>query len=97
MYRSTVGGLQYLTLTRPDLAYSVNKVCQYLHSPTTLHLTTVKRILMLVKGTVDLGMKITKSSSLLVSSFSNADWVGCLDDRRCTRDFAIFLGSNLVS
>jgi hypothetical protein len=44
-YRSIVGGLQYLTLTRPDIAFSVNKVCQYLHSPTTAHLTTVKRIL----------------------------------------------------
>jgi histone deacetylase 1/2 len=36
-YRSVVGGLQYLTLTRPDLSYSVNKVCQYLHAPTTEH------------------------------------------------------------
>jgi hypothetical protein len=79
-YRSIICGLQYLTLTRPDLTYSVNKVCQYLHSPTTLHLMSVKRILRLVKGTVDLGMKITKSLSLLVSGFSDADWADCLDD-----------------
>ena len=36
-YRSIVGGLQYLTLIRPDISYSVNKVCQYLHAPTTAH------------------------------------------------------------
>ena len=36
-YRSLVGALQYLTLTRPDLSYSVNKVCQYLHALTTDH------------------------------------------------------------
>jgi histone deacetylase 1/2 len=36
-FRSIVGELQYLTLTRPDLAFSVNKVCQYLHAPTTEH------------------------------------------------------------
>jgi histone deacetylase 1/2 len=44
-YRSIVGALQYLTLTRPDLSFSVNKVCQYLHAPTTSHWTAVKRIL----------------------------------------------------
>jgi hypothetical protein len=55
-YSSIVGGLQYLTLTRPDLAFSVNKVCQCLHAPTTLHLTAVKRILRFVRGTIDLGL-----------------------------------------
>jgi histone deacetylase 1/2 len=36
-YRSIVGGLQYLTLTRPDISFSVKKICQYLHAPTTAH------------------------------------------------------------
>lgn len=43
-YRSVVGALQYLTLTRPDLSFSVNKVCQYLHALTTAHWTTAKHI-----------------------------------------------------
>jgi hypothetical protein len=43
-YRSIVSALQYLTLTRPDITFVVNKVCQFLHAPTTIHLTTVKRI-----------------------------------------------------
>jgi hypothetical protein len=96
-YRSIVGGLQYLTLTHPDLAFLVNKVCQYLHAPTTLHYTAVKRILWYVKGTIDLGLRITRSSSMGISGFSDTDWAGYLDGRRSTGGFAIFLGSNLMS
>jgi hypothetical protein len=96
-YRSIVEGLQYLTLTRPDLTFSVNKVCQFLHSPTTVHLTAVKRILRYLRGTLDMGLQIVKSPSTLVSGFSNADWTGCIDDRRSIGAFVIFLGSNLVS
>jgi hypothetical protein len=81
-YQSIDGGLQYLTLTHPDLAFSVNKVCQYLQAPMTLHLTDVKRILRYIKGTINVGLRIIKSPSMLVSGFSDADWAGCLDDKR---------------
>jgi histone deacetylase 1/2 len=83
-YRSIVGGLQYLTLTRPDLAFSVNKVCQFLHAPTTVHWSAVKRILRYVKGSMDIGLYIRRSGSKLVSAFSDADWAGNVDDRRST-------------
>jgi histone deacetylase 1/2 len=96
-YRSIVGALQYLTLTRPDLAFSVNKVCQYLHAPTTAHWTAVKRILRYVKDTSGLGITFRRSPSTLLSAFSDADWAGCLDDRRSTGGFAVFIGPNLVS
>jgi histone deacetylase 1/2 len=96
-YRSVVGALQYLTLTRPDISFAVNKVCQFLHSPTTIHWSAVKRILRYIKGTTKLGIKFSKSESMLVSAFSDADWAGCVDDRRSTGGFAVFLGNNLIS
>jgi hypothetical protein len=37
VYRSTVGALQYLTLTRPNLSFAINKVCQFLSRPTDVH------------------------------------------------------------
>ena len=36
-YRSTVGALQYVTITRPDISFAVNKVCQFMQAPTTEH------------------------------------------------------------
>jgi hypothetical protein len=96
-FRCVVGALQYLTLTRPDLSFPVNKVCQFLHQPTIVHLTAVKRILRYLRFTLDTRFKIDKCSSTLVSAFSDADSAGDIDDRRSTRGFAIFLGSNLIS
>jgi histone deacetylase 1/2 len=96
-FRSIVGTLQYLTLTRPDLAFSVNKVCQYLHAPTTTHWTAAKRILRYVNDTVKLGITFTPSSSTFLSAFSDVDWAGDIDDRRSTGGFAVFVGPNLVS
>jgi len=72
-YRSIVGALLYLTLSRPDISYPVNKVCQFLHAPTTTHWGAMKRILRYVQGTLNLGIKIGRSHSTMVSAFSDAD------------------------
>jgi histone deacetylase 1/2 len=74
--RSIVGGLQYLTLTRSDISFAVNKVCQFLHSPSLVHWLAVKRIIRYIKGTIKNGLHIRKSGSRLVSAFSDADWAG---------------------
>lgn len=44
-YHSIVGALQYVTITRPDNSFAVNQVCQFMHKPTTVHWSAVKRIL----------------------------------------------------
>jgi hypothetical protein len=61
-HRSIVGGLQYLTITRPNISFSVNKICQYLHAPTTAHWLAAKRILRFVKGTLKFWLHLSKSS-----------------------------------
>jgi histone deacetylase 1/2 len=96
-YRSVVGGLQYLTLTRPDISFAVNKVCQFLSQPTEVHWEAVKRILRYVKGTINTGLQFRRSPSTGISVFTDADWAGYVDDRRSTGGFAIFVGPNLIS
>jgi hypothetical protein len=96
-YQSAVSALQYWTLMRPDISFVVNKVCQLLHSPTMVHWVVVKQILRYIKHIARLGLKIANSRSLLVNGFSDADWVGSLNDQGSTDGYAIFLGTNLVS
>nr|GEV27106.1 retrovirus-related Pol polyprotein from transposon TNT 1-94 [Tanacetum cinerariifolium] len=112
-YRQVVGSLQYVTLSRPDIAFAVNKVCQYMHALTENHWSAVKWILHYLHGTVEHGMLIRHFSGSTLQAFSdmlwkgnldtslkaflNADWAGDSDDRRSTGGFAIYLGSNLIS
>lgn len=90
-YWSIVGALQYLTLTRPDIAYSVNKVCQYLQAPTNMHWSAVKQILWYLKATANMGLKIQRTDSMHLNAFSDVDWVGCSDDRRSTSGLVVVL------
>lgn len=88
--------LQYLTITRPDLAYAVNKLSQYMHSPTQYHIQQLKKLLRYVKGTISHGLPVS-SGSLDLIAFSDADWGGDIVDLRSTTGFCIFLGNTLIS
>jgi hypothetical protein len=95
-YRHIVGALQYVTLTRPDIAYSVNQLCQHMHAPTSTHLIAAKRVLRYLKGSVDYGLQYHKGP-LAITTYCDSDWAGNPDDRRSTTGFGIYLGSNLIS
>ncbi|XP_023530038.1 uncharacterized protein LOC111792709 [Cucurbita pepo subsp. pepo] len=96
-YRSVVGALQYLSLTRPDISFCVNRVCQFMSSPTSIHWAAVERILHYLHDTIDMGLCLIKFSTDLLSAFLDADWTGNPDDRRSTGGYAIFFGGNLIS
>ncbi|CAL2258747.1 unnamed protein product [Prunus armeniaca] len=96
LYRSIVGALQYLTFTRPDIAFSVHQVCQFMQNPMVSHFTAVKRILRYLKGTMHFGLSYTRGN-LNLTAFSDADWAGDPNDRRSTTGLVVFLGSNPVS
>lgn len=64
--------------------------------PCLLYWQPVKRILRYLKHIVDYGLHIIASSSPTLANFTDADQVGCLDDRKSTGSCYIFYGNNLI-
>lgn len=96
LFRSTPGALQYLSITRPDISFIVNRVRQFLHNPCTPHWTVVKRILWYLKHTIHFGLLFRQSRSSCLCAYFVADWAGCTSDGRSTVRYCIFLGHNLT-
>lgn len=82
-YRHVVGALQYYTITRPDISYAVNQLCQFMYSPRDSHWIAAKRVLRYLKGTVDYGL-FYAPFAINLNVFYNSDWAGNPDDRRST-------------
>jgi len=96
-YRQIIGALQYLTFTRPDICYAVNKVCQFMHAPTEDHWSAVKRILRYLQATATYGLHITRDSPLSLHGFTDADWAGSIDNHKSTGGYLVYLGSTPIS
>jgi hypothetical protein len=96
-YRSLTGALQYLAFSRPVITYIVQQVCLHMHTPREPHLTAVKRILRYLRDSLNYGLLLRPSRTSELVVYTDADWVGCLDTRRSTSGYVVFLGANLVS
>ena len=96
-FRSIAGKLQYLTLTRPDIQFAVNFVCQKMHQPTISDFHLLKRILRYIKGTITMGISYSRDSPTLLQAYSDSDWGNCKQTRRSVGGLCTFMGTNLVS
>ncbi|KAL5539106.1 hypothetical protein UlMin_042327 [Ulmus minor] len=96
-YRSIVRALQYITITRPKIAYSVNCVCQFMQRTLDHHWKVDKRILRYLKGTADEGIYLKGSKILSLTGYCDADWGNDLDNMRSTTGYCIYLGYSIVS
>jgi hypothetical protein len=90
LYRSVIGALQYATLTRPDLSYSVNKLSQFMHSPSEEHWTSAKRVLCYIAAILTYGIQFYKTSSSQIHAFSDSDWASDSSDRRSTSGYCVY-------
>ncbi|GJU69749.1 ribonuclease H-like domain-containing protein [Tanacetum coccineum] len=97
LYHRLAGALQYLTFTWPDISYSVQQVCLFMHDPRETHFSALKRILWYVRGTLTSGLQLYSSTTSFLVAYSDADWAGCPTTRRSTSGYCVFLGNNLLS
>lgn len=96
-YMSLSGALQYLTFTRPDIAYAVQQVCLFMHDPRQVHMSALKRIIRYIQGTLGHDLQMYRSKQRTFTAYSDADWTGCPDTRRSTSGYCVYLGENLIS
>ena len=73
LYRSIIGSLQHVTITKLELGYCVNRVCQFIQAPLDTHWKVVKRILRYLKGTSSCALHLQKSPQLLLTGYSDLD------------------------
>lgn len=97
LYRSLVGSLHYLTFTCPNIAYAVNSMCQFMKSPTDVHLCFVKRIIRYLQGTAECGITYSSNTDVHLTTFSDADWAANLNTRCSVTGYVVYLGSILIS
>ncbi|GJX39075.1 retrovirus-related pol polyprotein from transposon TNT 1-94 [Tanacetum coccineum] len=83
-YHGMIGTLMYLTASRPDLTFAVCMCARYQAKPTEKHLHAVKRIFKYLRGTVNRGLWYPNDSSIALTAYADADYVGCQDTRRST-------------
>ncbi|KAF5461735.1 hypothetical protein F2P56_017810 [Juglans regia] len=96
-FRRVIGSLQYLSLTRPDISFAVNKLSQFMHKPTITHWTTIKRLLRYLKQTIFHVIQLQKDTTWHLTTYSDADWARNVDDRTSTSAYISFLGHNPIS
>ena len=96
-YQRLVGKLIYLSHTRPDIAYGVSIVSQFMHNPSEEHMTAVIRILCYLKSSPDRGLMFFKNNHLRIDGYTDADWAGSKSDRKSTSEYFTFVGGNLVT
>ncbi|PKI33311.1 hypothetical protein CRG98_046299 [Punica granatum] len=95
-YRQLVGRLLYLTITRPDLTYSIQILSQFMSAPRQSHWDVTIRVLRYVKQSLGQGIFIGPQS-LELTAFCDFDWASCPMTRRSVIGYFVSIGGSPIS
>ena len=96
-YQRLLGKLIYLTLTRPDISYSVSSLSQFMHKPLQSHIKLALRVLRYLKGSPGKGITFNKNDDLGLKAYVDADWAKCPSTRRSVTGYMLFFGNSLIA
>ena len=91
MYQRLIGRLIYLTHTRPDIAYFVSVISQFMNDPREPHLQAAYRVLHYLKGNPGKGILFKKNDTLALEAYTDANYASSIVDRRSTTWYCTFL------
>ncbi|KAJ0737299.1 putative RNA-directed DNA polymerase [Helianthus annuus] len=84
LYKSLVGSLMYLTVSRPDIMYVVSLISRFMAKPREDHFLAAKRVLRYIRGTYKFGLRYVKGKKDDLVVFADSsyarDFKGKMDD-----------------
>jgi hypothetical protein len=86
-----------MVLTRPDIAFAVSALSQYLKHPGIWHYHAAVQVFRYLAGTKDVGLLYSRNENPQVKAFVDSDWGNCLDTRRSVTGFFILVGDHIVN
>ncbi|XP_055804313.1 secreted RxLR effector protein 161-like [Solanum dulcamara] len=84
-------------MTRPDLAFSVQVLSQYMHCPKESHIKIALRVVRYIKKAPGLGLLMPPEDTNKLLAYCNSDWGGCVETRRSVTDYLVKFGGALIS
>lgn len=91
-YKFIVGVFQYVTVTRPEISYCVNKVWQFMHMPLESHWNSIRQMLRYLRDTLDFCLHLEAQKSLELTAFCHSNCAVNPNDRRSTSSYCLILG-----
>ena len=96
-YRKLIEKLIYLNHTRPDVAFTVNRLSQYMRSPREPHLEAAYKLLAYLKGTAGHGLLFRCGGKPILEAYTDSDYGGSVVDSQCSGGYCTYFSGNLIT